>query len=140
MQHAQAALLSVKEFEEFSRASDLAILEQAGGLWCNMLHLHGENVYFDALKKYPHIQIINWHDRETPPSLEKALTDYQGVVCGGLNRETLVYQTPADIEKEANEAFQQTRSKQMILSTGCVVPILAPHGNWLAARRAVETT
>lgn len=140
VQHAQATLLSIAEFERFSRASDLSILGEADGLWCNMLHLHGENVFFDQVADYPAIQIINWHDRETPPSLEEASKKFRGVLCGGLSRETLVYKTPAEIEKEAREAVHQTKGQRFILSTGCVVPVIAPHGNWIAAREAVEKT
>ncbi len=138
VQHAQATLLSINEFEHFSRASDLAILREAAGLWCNMLHLHGDNVFFDQVMSYPAIQIINWHDQETPPSLSEASKKFQGILCGGLSRDTLVYKTPAEIRKEADEALRQTRGGHFILSTGCVVPVIAPHGNWLAARQAVE--
>ncbi len=138
VQHAQATLLTLEEFQRFSRASDLAILEQANDRWCNLLHLHGENVYFEQVADYPGIQIINWHDQETPPSLMEARQKYEGVLCGGLSRETLVFKTPGEIRAEAREALKQTRGQRFILSTGCVVPIIAPHGNWLAARRAIE--
>ncbi len=140
VQHAQATLLSTEEFDHFSHRSDLAILEQSAGLWCNLLHLHGTNVYFDRITSYPGIQIVNWHDRETPPSLAEARRRFAGVLCGGLERDTLVFKTPTEIREEALEARRQTQGQRFILSTGCVVPIIAPHGNWMAARRAFEAT
>lgn len=139
VQHAQAELLAEDEFRHFSEAPDLEILGAAGDLWCNMLHLHGEDVYFDLTKKYP-VQIVNWHDRDTPPSLRKAQDLFKGGVCGGLGRETLVYQTPKEIRNEAADAIEQTGGRRFILSTGCVVPIITPLGNWTAARYAVEPT
>jgi uroporphyrinogen decarboxylase len=135
VQHAQAALLSRDEFVKFSQASDLALLGVARDLWCNMLHLHGENIYFDVLSKYP-VHILNWHDRETPPSLSEAQKAFKGVVCGGLSRDSLVLKTPADIQNEARDAMDQTDRKRLILSTGCVVHITAPFGNIQAARQA----
>jgi len=137
IQHAQAGLLSQDEFLRFSQESDLTLLESAKDLWCNMLHLHGENIYFDKITKYP-VHIINWHDRETSPSLTEAQTRFKGVLCGGLSRDSLVLKTQKDIKKEAIDAIEQTHHKQLILSTGCVVPVIAPHGNILSARRVVD--
>jgi uroporphyrinogen decarboxylase len=56
------------------------------------------------------------------------------VLCGGLSRDALVYKTPQDIRKEKEDAIQQTGGRRLIVSTGCVVPIIAPHGNFMAAK------
>ena len=133
VQHAQAALLTEEESRQFNHGLDLKILEAAQGLWCNMLHLHGMDVYFEQLAKYP-LQIINWHDRETPPSLADAQKVFGGTLCGGLSRDTLVYKTSQDVRLEKEEAIRQTGGKHLILSTGCVVPVIAPHGNIMAAK------
>jgi uroporphyrinogen decarboxylase len=91
VQHAQYGLLSETEFKEFGCAYDLQCLEPARESWLNMLHLHGQDVMFDQVIDYP-IQIINWHDRETSPSLAEAQLRFPGVVCGGLRRlETIVF-------------------------------------------------
>ena len=133
VQHAQATLLKEDEFKRFSQSLDLQTLKSAQGLWCNMLHIHGEDIYFDQVSKYP-VQIVNWHDRETPPSLAQAQKMFKGVVCGGLSRDALVYKTAQDVRKEKEDAIQQTGGRRLILSTGCVVPIIAPHGNIMAAK------
>ncbi len=137
VQHAQAGLLSEEEFIHFSQASDLALLESARSLWCNMLHVHGLNIYFEAVRKYP-VHIINWHDRETPPSLEQAQSPTGPVVCGGLRQDTLVYGDQATVRAEAVDAIRQTHGQNFILSTGCVVPVIAPFGNVMAARDSVN--
>ncbi len=142
VQHAQYSLLSEAEYETFGRAYDQAVLQELGSardLWLNMLHLHGEDVMFDCFLDYP-LQIINWHDRDTPPSLSEAQARYPGVVCGGLRREvTMVLGTPDEVTAEAQDAIQATRGQRFILGTGCVLPIIAPRANILAARRSVET-
>jgi uroporphyrinogen decarboxylase len=68
IQHAQASLLTLEEYQKFGLPYDLKGLEPAGELWCNLLHLHGHDVYFSLVDslKFP---IVNWHDRETFPSL-----------------------------------------------------------------------
>ena len=137
IQHAQPGLLSREEFLRLSREADLLLLQSARKLWCNVLHLHGESLMFDAAVDYP-TQIINWHDREAGPSIAEAGGLWRRALCGGLSRHTLVYGTDQDVADEAVEALGTPERSRLVLSTGCVVPIIAPHGNIMAARRAVE--
>ena len=132
-QHAQASLLNLEEYKTFGLPLDQEILEPAQVLWCNLLHLHGHDIYFSILDslKFP---IVNWHDRETSPSLVEAQNLFTGVTCGGMKQDTLVYRDRAEVRKEAEDAIRQTNGKRFILGTGCVVPIIASHGNILAAK------
>ena len=131
VQHAQASLLTEGEFTTFGRTYDLPVLETAKPLWFNMAHLHGHDVYFDAVADYP-VQVLNWHDRDTAPNLAKGKERFGGIVCGGLRRETLALHTPAEIRAEIDDALQQTDGKRFLLGTGCVVETIAPHGNLAA--------
>jgi uroporphyrinogen decarboxylase len=138
VQHAQYSLLSEKEYEDFGRSFDLQALEPAQEFKFNMLHLHGVQVMFDHFLDYP-VAIINWHDRETPPSLAEAKKKFSGALCGGLRRqETMVLGTPEQIKAEAEDAFQQSGGQGLILGTGCVMPTIVPRGNIIAARKSVE--
>ena len=136
IQHAQASLLTLDEYKTFGVPFDQKVLEPSQSLWCNLLHLHGHDVYFSLLSSF-HFQIVNWHDRETYPSLADAQKLFSGVVCGGMRQDTLVYQDQAEVQKEAADALQQTQGHRFMLGTGCVVPVIAPHGNLLTARNAV---
>ena len=138
VQHAQYGLLSEAEYREFGEEYDRQVLQPAEDFWLNMLHLHGVDVMFDLFRDYP-IQVINWHDRETPPSLGEAQKRFDGVLCGGLRREeTMVLGTPQDVAAEARDAIQAADGRRFILGTGCVTPITAPYGNLMAARKVVE--
>jgi len=137
VQHAQAHLLSLQEYETFGLPDDLKVLESARELMSNLLHLHGHDVYFSVVSSL-NFPIVNWHDRETHPSLAEAQQLFNGVACGGLRQDTLVYQNQAEVQKEAADAIQQTGGKRFLLGTGCVVPVIASHGNMLAARKSVE--
>jgi uroporphyrinogen decarboxylase len=138
IQHAQAGLLKLDEYKTFGLPNDQKSLEAAQGLWCNLLHLHGHDIYFSVLDML-NFQIVNWHDRETHPSLREAQQLFSGVVCGGMRQDTLVYGYQADIRKEAKDAIRQTNGTRFILGTGCVVPVIASHGNITAAREAPFT-
>lgn len=137
VQHAQAGLLTLDEYKSFGLPFDRQVLEPSSELWCNMLHLHGHDVHFEIVNEFD-FQIINWHDRETPPSLSEAQKKFKDTVCGGLRQDTLVYREQAEVLKEAQDAIAQTNGQHFILSTGCVVPVIASHGNLMAARRSVE--
>jgi uroporphyrinogen decarboxylase len=138
VQHGQYGLLSAAEFAEFCRPYDLQILEAARGLWLNLLHLHGEDLMFDQVLDYP-FTVLNWHDRQTPPTLAEAKMRFPGVVCGGLRQwETMVLGDPAQVRAEAGDAIRSSGGTRFILGTGCVLPTTAPRANILAARRAAE--
>ena len=146
IQHAQAGLLTLDEYKTFGLPCDHKVLEPANDLWCNLLHLHGSDIYFEIVSEFA-FQIVNWHDRETSPSLGEALHTAGGnktsevstgfAVCGGLGRDTLVYRDQNEIRKEARNAIAQTKGRRLILSTGCVIPVITSHGNIMAARQSL---
>lgn len=138
VQHAQYSLLTHQEFREFGVAYDVQILKAMELYWFNVGHIHGKDIMFDQLAQYP-VQVLNWHDLETPPDLGTGKKLFKGVVCGGLHQwETLVYGTPDKVKKEAREALRRTKGQRFILGTGCVTPIIAPDANIFAARKSVE--
>jgi len=137
-QLASYELLSEEEYRRFGVPFDRVLLDAASGLWLNILHLHGVRVMFDLLAAYP-VQIVNWHDRETPPTLGEGQARVRGAVLGGLGQwETMVCGTPDTIRREAQDAIHQTGGQRFVLGTGCVTPITAPWANLRAARQAVE--
>ena len=42
--------------------------------------------------------------------------------------------------RKPTDAIRQTGGRRLLLGTGCVVPVIAPHGNILAARQSVEAS
>lgn len=137
IQHAQASMLELDEYKSIALPYDQKTLEPAKDLWCNMLHMHGRDVYFSLLRLVD-FQIVNWHDRETYPSLTEAQSLFKGAVCGGLRQDSLTLEFPDQVKKEAEDAIKQTNGQRLILGTGCVVPITASHENYMAARKSVE--
>lgn len=138
VQHAQPSLLTEEEYYQFGRPYDLPALLAASDGWLNVLHLHGDGVYFDRFTDYP-VQVINWHDLETKPDLAGGLKRFPGVVCGGIRQEaTLNLGTAVQVQAEAEAAIAATGGQRFILGTGCVAPTTTPYGNLMAARKAVE--
>lgn len=139
IQHAQAELMDLNEYKTFGLPYDQQVLEEVEGLWCNMLHLHGKDIFFSLLRLFD-FQIVNWHDRETYPSLAEAKTLFKGTLCGGLRQDTLVLEDQTKVREEAEDAIGQAKGRHFILGTGCVVPITAAHGNYVAALESARNT
>jgi uroporphyrinogen decarboxylase len=140
VQHAQYGLFSEEEYAAFGRTYDLQVLEAVAeeALWLNVLHLHGNDVMYDLLADYP-IQVLNWHDRDTSPSLAEGLRRFAGAACGGLQRWDVVTRgSPDQVREQAADAIRQTGGRRFILGTGCVTPVVVPMANIQAARTAVE--
>lgn len=138
VQHASSTLMSETEYTEFGKHYDLRLLEAAKGLWLNVLHLHGNEVMFDLLADYP-VHVWNWHDRETPPTLQEALTKISGAVCGGLERDaTMLLGAPKLVREQIADAAQQTGGRRYIIGTGCVLRVTTPLANLRAARQAAD--
>jgi uroporphyrinogen decarboxylase len=133
IQNASYDQLSESEYQTLGKPFDLEILSHVSDLWLNLMHIHGSHIMFDLVIDYP-CQIINWHDRETSPSLHEALLKTKRVVCGGLRRiETMVLGNPKEIRDEISNAYEQTNGLRWILSTGCVLMLTTPQGNIEAA-------
>ena len=136
IQHAQGRILELDEYKSIALPYDQQVLKPTEDFWCNLLHLHGKDVYFSLLRLM-NFQIVNWHDRETYPALSEAKSLYRGVACGGIRQETLYSGNPAQVKEEAVNAIQQTKGKRFILGTGCVVYYQSAHENIMAA---IEST
>lgn len=137
VQHATANLLSAAEFAEFGREYDLRILEATRSYWLNVMHVHGDNIYFDAVADYP-LQVWNWHDRETGPSLKDGLTQIKGAACGGIARDSVMLcGRPDEVRQQVADAIAQTNGRRYIVGTGCVTLIPTPEANLRAAIEGV---
>ena len=133
VQHATSNLLSAAEFAEFGREYDLRILEATNDYWLNVMHIHGDNIYFDAVADYP-LQVWNWHDRETGPSLKDGLTRINGAACGGIARDSVMLcGQPEAVRQQVKDAIAQTNGQRYIVGTGCVTMIPTPEANIRAA-------
>jgi uroporphyrinogen decarboxylase len=101
------------------------------------LHIHGLDVYFDLLARWP-VQVLNWHDRRTPPSLKDARAKHSGALAGGINEwDTLSAKSPQEVETEVRDAIAQTGGRGHILAAGCVIPVDTPEANLGAVRQAL---
>ncbi len=133
--------LSEDEFRKFGEAYDLQVLEQIRATQSDFifLHVHGFDIYFDLLTQWP-VDIINWHDRRTAPSLKEARARTKTALAGGINEwDTLAAKSRDQIIAEARDAVAQTGGRGFILAAGCVIAVDTPEDNLHAAIDAVRS-
>ena len=135
MQRASAEYLSEVEYNQVGRPLDLRILEAAQDASFNLIHLHGLHTYFDLVTDYP-AHALNWHDRDTVPSLAEGARRFPGLVVAGLSQRDMVEGTPESVRALAREAIASMGERPLCLSTGCVMQTVTPWGNIRALRAA----
>ncbi|NPA91961.1 MAG: uroporphyrinogen decarboxylase [Chloroflexi bacterium] len=139
VQWADAHTWTRDAYRQWGEPWDRQVLEAAAQVFdFILLHIHGSRIFFDLFVDYP-VHAINWHDRETPPSLAEGLQRFKGAVVGGISQQTLAYGTVEEVHAEAQDALQQTGARRFILGTGCVTLITTPAENVRAVRAAVHT-
>src|SRR5262249_4525797 len=103
-----------------------------------LLHVHGGDIYFDAVAGRP-AHALNWHDRRTKPSLAEAKARRGGAVVGGLAEWGTLSHGPREaIVAEVRDAVRQTQGLGLIVAPGCVLPLDLPDGHLDAVVAAVR--
>ncbi len=130
-----------KEHEDFGATYDLEILRAADErAQLKLLHIHGSNTMFKELvSSYP-INMVNWHDRITYPSIKEARKLFNGCLVGGIDENTTLYKgTEAQIRGQILDAVEQNGSTTgLIIAPGCVIPPDTDRERLLVARRTID--
>ncbi|MBM3346152.1 MAG: hypothetical protein FJY55_06635 [Betaproteobacteria bacterium] len=137
--------LSAAQYQRLVRSYDLAVLEEAKPMWCNLLHLCEDHVQLSAMADYP-VQVFHWdthagHNpsfpqgkpllRTGPPRLSAR------AMGGGVDPETLATGTPAEVETRAIRSIRQIGGRGLVLGPGCSVQMAkTPPENLFALRRS----
>jgi len=138
-QCATADVCSREQYEQFGLPYDLAALERLSedARRYSMLHLHGDQIYFDIEAHYP-LSMVSWHDQRTAPSLAEAQHLTSKVLVGGLDRDTLTILSTEDalaLEKRLVGGVK----RPMLLAPSCVLRPNMPAQTLHVLRQAVET-
>jgi uroporphyrinogen decarboxylase len=129
--------MTIEDYEEFARPYDLRVIDAARSGEITLLHIHGERIMFEELTDYP-VQIINWHDRRTPPTLKEARGQFSGTLAGGVEGDLLIKGTPDQVAAQVRDAIAQAGATKFVVTAGCVITVDAAEDNIRAVRRSVE--
>lgn len=137
-QLARPSILTADEYRDFGERYDLIVLEYLSAQTdLIVLHLHGEDVFFDLVHSYP-VTAVSWHDRETRPSLREAVTQTHRAIVAGLDRDLLAHGSAEEVAEQVRDAQRQTGGRRLILAPACVVPTETPEVNLQAVVEAAR--
>jgi uroporphyrinogen decarboxylase len=137
-QLARPSILTADEYRDFGERYDLIVLEYLSAQTdLIVLHLHGEDVFFDLVHSYP-VTAVSWHDRETRPTLREAVTQTHKAIVAGLDRDLLANGSAEDVTTQVRDAQQQTGGRRLILAPACVVSTETPEANLQAVVEAAR--
>jgi uroporphyrinogen decarboxylase len=136
-QCATRQVMSEDEYARFGERWDRVVIDAVRGeARFLLLHVHGEDVFFERMARYP-ADLLSWHDRRGGPSIAEGGRTFGGVrVCGLDEHGTLMNGTPEAIRAEVADAMRQAAGTRQVLAPGCVCPIDLPPAN---LRLAVES-
>jgi uroporphyrinogen decarboxylase len=112
-------ILTYPEYQKFCRPFDLMVL---GAIQTNfnILHIHGQQIFFDELLDYP-VQAINWSHMHTRPTLIEARAKYAGCLLGGIDEEPFSHNTVHTIEHQIKQTIESVGNKHLIIAPGCSI-------------------
>lgn len=139
-QFSRADMLTEKMCLDFVVRYDLIALERVKSQPVPLvLHLHGENIYFETSNQYP-AHAVSWHNHHNGPSLEHALPLTQKTLMTGLDETLLAHGQPEEIVAQAQAAMEKTRGQRFILAPACIVPPDTPAENLEAVVQTDRST
>ena len=136
---ADAQTMPTAQYEEIFLPLDKMVLSGAAGGWCNVVHLHGDDLPMERL--LPLIEqahAVSWSDRAAGPELSEVRTQTGKCVVGGVNERLIGGYAPEQVRAEIAEALARTGGRGVIIAPGCAVPTETPPANLRAFKEAVE--
>jgi uroporphyrinogen decarboxylase len=139
-QGASRHVMTEEEYKEFGVPYDTRVLQAVRNEGkINLIHVHGEDVFWDLAASYP-VDMINWHDRTTFPNLTQAKERFKGVLVGGIERTEISTGTEQVAREQARDAVLQTGGRRHIVAPSCVIPTNTPDANIRAVIAEVKAT
>lgn len=131
-------LMGRDEHALFANPFDLRILRAIQGAPFNILHLCGEEIYFDDFAAYP-AAAVNWALDAGNPTFAEARRQTDKALLGGVSaKPEFAALTPDQVAAQVSAAIEATGGRHVLIGPGCSVNPGSPPENYRAARKAVE--
>lgn len=141
-QTATANVITREWHSEFAEPFDRRVSKAYDGkTWFNVLHIHGDNTYWDVVSQYPG-EAVNWHDQWAGPTLVEARKLSGKCFLGGLNERDVFCNPDFTSEQVAGQAAGSIRAcggRGIILAPGCCANPALIESHVYAVRLATES-
>ncbi len=106
---------------QFSEPFDKRILAAARNAPLNVLHLHGEQIYWKRFTKGWATAAINYSSVATHVPISAVRTEFPGLILSGIDEDHFPALTTAQLREQA-QAARAEAGRAFVLSPGCSVP------------------
>lgn len=123
LQEATHAAFSSADYARFGEPYDRRVISaaEAAGAWFNVLHIHGEDILFEQLARYP-ITALNWHIGETPPSIAQyRAAGGSRPIVGGLMRGNLTRRDRDAVAADLRRSLAESHDRALLIAPACVI-------------------
>lgn len=118
---ATRTILTYPEYEKFCRPFDLMVLDAIKDrTQFNILHIHGEKLFFHELLNYP-VQAFSWSHLHSGPTLVEARKLYSGCLMGGVDEARFAHNNINAIERQVTQTIEMMGRRNLIIAPGCSV-------------------
>ena len=117
-----AKMMTRQDYAAWAKPYDLKVLSAARQqTWFNVLHVHGEDLWFDQVVDYP-VHGFSWHIWETPPAADHFLDRTEDkVIVGGLQRTQITAGDLDAVAADVRKMLHLTGNRRLILAPGCTI-------------------
>lgn len=139
-QCATSDLVTMDEYHEFGVVYDEPVMAAIGaaGSRFTLVHIHGDNTFFDILAGYD-THALNWHDRRIGPPIEEVMSTYPDrAMVAGIDEKGVATMTPEEAEEQTRSARRASGDRRLLIGPGCVIPVAAPLENLQAVVRTAR--
>jgi uroporphyrinogen decarboxylase len=118
---ASAGLIRSREYRDFGQRFDLEVLDELGAGTIRILHMEGEQIFFDLVNRYP-VQAVCWDTWRADPSLASASRQVRCALMGGLNPTTFAGGSVEDVRGQVRDAINQTGGWRLLVAPSGPLP------------------
>lgn len=139
-QCATSDMVTEAQYQEFGVQYDQPVMQaiREGGSRFTMVHIHGDNTFFDVLAGYE-CHALNWHDRRVGPPIDSVRRDYPDLgLVAGIDEKAIATMSVAEVEAQVANAREVTEDRGILIGPGCVIPVATPAENLAAAVRSAR--
>jgi uroporphyrinogen decarboxylase len=121
IQNANPEILAEEDYAKFSEPFDKLILSSVSSAPLNILHLHGDHVYWPRFTRGWAATGINYSSSGTKVPISEVRAQYAGLILGGIAETNFQKLSINELRQQAATARQQAGNR-FFLTPGCSVP------------------
>ena len=121
IQNAVPEVLSEDDYAKFSEPFDKLTLSAVSAAPLNILHLHGNHVYWQRFTTGWAASGINYSVAGTNVPISELRRQTAGLILGGIDETNFPNLTMPELRRQAKTAWAEA-GKQFVLTPGCSVP------------------